>query len=179
MSRIYTIGHSSRSIEDFLSLLRAWAIRRLVDVRRYPGSRRFPHFARQALASSLSEAGIGYAHEPGLGGRRKAAASSPNGWWRNEQFRAYADHTATDEFRDALSRALARADDEPTALMCAEAVPWRCHRQLIADVLTAQGHEVRHILSPERADEHELSEAARTGPDGTLTWPADDQLELF
>lgn len=179
VSRIYTVGHSSRSIEEFLELLRAWEIARLVDVRRYPGSRRHPHFARQALHAHLAGVGIDYAHEAGLGGRREGLDSSPNGWWRNAQLRAYADHTASEEFREALARVLERAGGERTALMCAEAVPWRCHRQLIADVLAADGHEVRHLLALDREHGHTPSEAARRGPRGEIIWPASDQLGLF
>lgn len=179
MSRVYTVGHSSRSIEELVALLRAHGIGRVVDVRRYPGSRRFPHFAREALRAHLGEAGIAYEHVPELGGRRRPAEGSPNGWWENDSFRAYADHTATEEFARGLERLLAGADQSPTAVMCAEAVPWRCHRQLIADVLVARGHEVRHAMSTDRSDAHELGAGARPQPDGTVIWPATDQLDLF
>src|SRR5690606_39960551 len=131
-------------------ILRAHGIRRLVDVRRYPGSRRHPHFSREALERSLPADGIAYEHERDLGGRRAPAPDSVNDAWRSASFRAYADYLQTAEFEAALGRLLAGAD-VPTAIMCAEAVPWRCHRQLIADVLVARGHEVLDILSAERA----------------------------
>lgn len=178
MTVFYTIGHSTRSIEDFVSLLRAHGIDRLVDVRRYPGSRRFPHFGRDALAAHLEEAGIEYVHEPALGGRRKPDEPSRNTWWRNAQFRAYADYLATPEFEGALRTLIGRADEKPTAMMCAEAVHWRCHRQLVADVLVSRGHEVRHIASESKAIAHELNEHARE-EDGHLVYPADDQLDLL
>ena len=178
MTVFYTVGHSTRSIEDFVALLRAHGVERLVDVRRYPGSRRFPHFGRDALAARLADAGIEYVHEPALGGRRKPDEGSRNTWWRNAQFRAYADYLATDEFEEGLRTVTDGADDEPTVLMCAEAVHWRCHRQLVSDVLVARGHEVRHITSESKADLHVLNEHARV-EGGTLVYPADDQLDLL
>lgn len=180
---IFTVGHSTRTEEEFLDILRAHGIRRLVDVRRYPGSRRHPHFSRESLARTLPKRGIAYEHAPALGGRRTPAADSVNDAWRSASFRAYADHLDTPEFQDALAGVLARADELPTAIMCAEAVPWRCHRQLIADVLVARGHRVQNILSAARAEPHRLNEHARVGPDGTVTYPApppdDAQASLF
>lgn len=169
MARIYTIGHSTRSREELLELLREHHIARLVDVRRFPGSRRHPHFARQALSASLPAAGIEYAHEPGLGGYRKPRLDSPNTAWRAAGFRAYADHMDSDEFREVLGRLIDHAEEKATAIMCAEAVPWRCHRQLISDALVARGHEVVHILGPDKTDAHELNPNARL--------LADDRLE--
>jgi uncharacterized protein (DUF488 family) len=177
----YTLGHSTRTLAELLALLRERGVRTLVDVRRFPGSRRHRHFNREPLAAALGEAGIEYRHEPDLGGRRSARADSPNTAWRVEGFRAYADHMATPEFHAALDRLLGAETRRPAALLCAEAVPWRCHRQLIADALVAHGHAVRHILAPERTQEHELNPAARVLPGGRLVYPApgDDQLPLI
>ena len=143
---VYTIGHSTRTLDAFLGLLHREDIRHLADVRRFPGSRRHPHFASAALAVELRAAGVEYRHMPSLGGRRDPAPLSRNLGWRNASFRGYADHMATPEFQDALDELIAVAERVPTTVMCAEAVPWRCHRNLIADALIARGHEVRHIL---------------------------------
>jgi uncharacterized protein (DUF488 family) len=170
---LYTIGHSTLTESDFLTLLRAHAIECLIDVRRFPGSRRHPHFSAEHLRQFLPREGIVYVHEPDLGGRREARRDSPNGGWRNAAFRGYADHMATRAFTEALERVLERAGERTTALMCAEAVPWRCHRQLIADALLARGHEVRHITSATRADPHTLSAHARVGPTGDVSYPGE------
>jgi uncharacterized protein (DUF488 family) len=159
------------ALDDFLALLRGHGIERLVDVRRFPGSRRHPHFGAEPLERALAQAGIRYVHEPDLGGRRTASAASPNTAWRSASFRAYADYMATPAFRAALDRLLAHAAAGPTAIMCAEAVPWRCHRQLIADVLVARGHEVRHITTAARAEPHRLNPSAVVSVDGTVTYP--------
>lgn len=178
---IFTIGHSTREAAEFIALLRAHGVDRLVDVRRFPGSRRYPHFGAEPLAASLGEAGIDYQQLPELGGRRAAAPDSPNSGWRNAGFRGYADYMATAEFAAALDRLVALAAERPTAVMCAEAVPWRCHRRMIADALVAAGHEVRHILSETRADAHALHGMARRTPEGTLVYPAGGapQIGLF
>jgi len=180
---IHTIGHSTRSVEELIGLLRESGIRLLVDVRRYPGSRRHPQFGRDALAAALRAAGIEYVHEPDLGGRREPRPDSPNTAWRNSGFRGYADYMATPPFRAALERLVARGEEEPTAIMCAEAVPWQCHRRLIADALVARGIPVIHILGPERTESHELHPDARVGPDGTVSYPAGGegpaQADLF
>jgi uncharacterized protein (DUF488 family) len=180
---IFTVGHSTRTEEEFIDILRAHGIRRLVDVRRYPGSRRHPHFSRESLARTLPARGIAYEHAPALGGRRTPAADSVNTAWRSASFRAYADYMATPEFQAALAGVTAGADELTTAIMCAEAVPWRCHRQLIADTLIARGHDVQNILSATRAEPHRLNEHARTGADGAVTYPAptadDAQSSLF
>jgi uncharacterized protein (DUF488 family) len=170
--RLFTIGHSTRSGEEFMALLRAHGIGRLVDVRRYPGSRRYPHFSREHLSAALPREGVEYVHALELGGRRAPPPDSPNGAWRSASFRAYADHMASPEFQAWLARLERWAADASTAVMCAEAVPWRCHRQLIADALTARGVVVDHILSPGRADRHALNPHAVVGPDGRLTYPA-------
>lgn len=168
---LYTIGHSTREIDSFLDLLQEHGIRSLVDVRRFPGSRRHPHFGSEALRRSLEEAGIAYRHAPELGGRRKAAPDSPNTWWRSDSFRAYADYMGTDEFGDAFATVLAEARTRPTAIMCAEAVPWRCHRNLISDAAVAGGLHVVHILDRGNTQEHALNAAAQVQPGGVLTYP--------
>ena len=140
------------------------------DIRRYPGSRRYPHFSRESLAQSLP---ITYVHVPELGGRRKPLPDSPNTGWRNEQFRAYADYMATPEFAAALDMLL--DSDVRTAIMCAEAVPWRCHRLLISDALVARGVEVRHILGPAPAQPHVLTAGA---PSHLGAWPSSEMLAL-
>lgn len=176
---VYTIGHSTRPIEEFLGLLAAHRIAQLVDVRRYPASRRHPQYAQAALERSLGDAGIGYVHEVDLGGRRSPRPDSPNTGWRSASFRGYADHMDSEAFQRALARMVELARQSPTAVMCAEAVPWRCHRQLIADALVCRGHEVRHILSAGGADPHRLSPMARVSPDGRLCYPGEpEQLDL-
>ena len=162
--RIYTIGHSTRTLDELISLLWEHDIQRLADIRRYPGSRRYPHFSKESLAKSLP---IEYAHMPELGGRRKPLPDSPNTSWRNEQFRAYADYMATPEFAKALDTLL--ESDLATAIMCAEAVPWRCHRNLVADELTRRGHEVIHILGPGSSKKHEMNPNAHV-VDGHLEY---------
>ncbi len=167
---VYTIGHSTRRIEELLALLAEHRVELLVDVRRFPGSRRCPQFGRDALAASLAAAGLAYRHDEALGGRRRPVPDSPNTWWRSAGFRGYADHLATPEAAAALARLAAEAGDRCVAIMCAEAVPWRCHRQLIADALVSRGIEVRHILAPGRAERHTLNAAARVSGEG-LTYP--------
>jgi len=169
---VLTIGHSTRTLAELLGLLAEFEATTLVDVRRYPGSRRYPHFGGPALARSLAGAGIGYVHEPDLGGRRDPSPASVNTAWRVAAFRGYADHMASAEFRAGLERVLALAETARPVIMCAEAVPWRCHRQLIADALVSRGVAVRHILGPGQERAHELNPRARPGPDGVLVYPA-------
>jgi uncharacterized protein (DUF488 family) len=192
---IFTIGHSTREADDFVALLRHHGVDLLVDVRRYPGSRRYPHFNREALAERLAADGIAYRHAPDLGGRRVGPSAdaagdspgradspghgpspgrddSPNRGWRNASFRAYADYMATPLFRAALDQLLDDAGNRTVAIMCAEAVPWRCHRNLISDALVARDVEARHILSDDAPSRHELNPMARLGPQGTVTYPA-------
>ena len=169
---IYTIGHSTRELGEFLGLLAAHRVMQVVDVRRYPASRRHPQFARDALAAALQESGVGYHHEPALGGRRAARRDSANTAWRSAGFRGYADYMETPAFEDALARLRELARARPTAILCAEAVPWRCHRQLIADALVARGEEVGHILDVTRVDPHRLSAHAQMLPGGRLRYPA-------
>jgi uncharacterized protein (DUF488 family) len=172
---VFTIGHSTRSLDEFVALLRENAIERLADIRRYPGSRRYPHFSRESLSLSLPEHGIEYVHVPELGGRRKPLEDSPNMAWRNEQFRAYADHMGTDEFRDAVDALL--ASPKVTTVMCAEAVPWRCHRNILADDLVRRGIEVVHIVGPGSNKRHELNPHARIEK-GRVIYPRIIQLPL-
>lgn len=143
---LYTVGHSTRTLERLVELLHREGVRRVVDVRRFPMSRRLPHFNREALAASLGEHGIGYVHMEALGGRRENGDHLPPTGWRVGGFNAYAHYTQTASFRAALDRVLSLARERPTTVMCAEAVPWRCHRNLIADAATARGCEVRHIM---------------------------------
>jgi uncharacterized protein (DUF488 family) len=166
--RIYSIGHSTRELDAFVALLRENGIERLADIRRYPGSRRYPHFSRESLAASLPQLGIAYVHMPELGGRRKPLPDSRNMAWRNEQFRAYADHMVSAEFREAIDRLLG---DRVTAYMCAEAVPWRCHRNLVSDELVRRGIEVIHILGPGQTQRHTMNEHAVIEGDH-LVYPA-------
>jgi len=145
--RIWTIGHSTRSADEFVALLRAAGITGLADVRTIPKSRRHPHFAREALAARLAEEGIEYRHFPALGGLRKPRADSPNGAWRNDSFRGYADHMSTPGFSSAVDELLEFGRRRHVAVMCAEAVWWQCHRMLLSDALTARGIDVQHIRS--------------------------------
>lgn len=181
MPLVFTVGHSTRSIEELLALLTGHGIEVLVDVRRYPGSRRHPQFSRDSLARSLEEAGIRYVHEPDLGGRRAAHPDSPHTAWRVDAFRGYADHMETPEFKAALERLMRLGDSHAVVILCAEAVPWRCHRRLISDALVARGVEVRHILGAGRTDPHELDSNARVESGGRIVYsgPAGDQGSLF
>ena len=158
---VWTIGHSTRPIDEFVSALQSFSIGALVDVRTYPGSRRYPQFNKPNLAASLAEVEIDYRHAPELGGRRRAKPDSINMAWRNEMFRGYADHMESEEFRDGIEGLLTLARERRTAIMCAEAVWWKCHRSLIADYLKAKGVKVLHIAGEEKAAEHPFTSAAR------------------
>lgn len=160
-ARVFTIGHSTRTLEQFLGLLKREGASHLVDVRAFPASARYPHFNKQNLEQTLPERGIRYTHFPALGGRRKVRRDSHNTLWRNAGFRGYADYMETREFDEALDALLDAAREEPTAIMCAEAVPWRCHRSLIADALLARGIEVADILTTKAAKPHTLTSFAR------------------
>lgn len=159
--RIFTVGHSNRPLDAFLAILAAHGVVRVADVRRYPGSRRWPHFSAAALAESLPAAGIDYLGMPELGGRRKPRPDSPHTAWRVEAFRGYADYMDTPEFRAALEKLEDLARPRPTAILCAEALPWQCHRSLIGDALIARGWEVREILSEREARVKKLPDFAR------------------
>ena len=167
---IYTVGHSTRPIEEFVGLLKAHGIRRVVDVRTIPKSRRNPQFGQESLRASLAAAAIEYTHMPELGGLRRARADSPNAGWRNASFRGYADYMQTPEFARALEALIALAANERIAVMCAEAVPWRCHHSLIADALLVRGIPSEDIASATKTAPHRLTPFARvTGT--ALTYP--------
>lgn len=169
---IYTIGHSNRDAATFLALLQAQGVTAVADVRRFPGSRKHPHFGQEALAADLAAVGIAYHYLPLLGGRRRVTREpSPNDAWHNPSFRAYADYMQTPEFLTGLEALLALAAERPLSVMCSEAVPWRCHRSLIADALVIRGVTVLDIFSLTRATPHRLTSFARV--DGThLTYPS-------
>lgn len=158
---LYTVGHSTRSLEEFVSLLKHHGVRTVADVRRYPGSRKHPHFNEPSLARSLPDAGLDYVPFPALGGRRGTSPGSPNTGWRNEGFRGYADHMQTPQFEEGVARLSELAGGTPTAIMCAEAVPWRCHRSLIADAMLVRGWEVLDIVSHSTPAPHKLTPFAR------------------
>jgi uncharacterized protein (DUF488 family) len=167
---VYSIGHSTRPLDEFLGLLRAHGVTHVVDTRTVPRSRRNPQYNREALPEALRPAGIGYAHVPGLGGLRRPRRDSVNTAWRNAGFRGYADYMQTPEFAESLQALIALAARAQVAVMCAEAVPWRCHRSLIADALTVRQVPVEHILDGGR-HHHRLTPWARV--DGVrLTYPA-------
>ena len=193
--RIWTIGHSTRTIDEFISLLKANEINLLADVRTWPGSKRYPHFNKDALATSLSEQGIRYEHSPELGGKRKSKPDSRNTAWRNASFRGYADYMETEQFQNGIERLLniagqgaatwavaeKRYDGSEAvtpcaiAIMCAEAVWWRCHRSLIADCLKARGVEVLHVLGATKVDPHPYTPAARI-VNGELSYETESLL---
>jgi|SRR5919106_3629415 uncharacterized protein (DUF488 family) len=193
--RIWTIGHSTRTIDKFISLLKENEIKLVADVRMFPGSKRYPQFGREALAKSLGESGIRYEHLPELGGRRKAKTDSRNTAWRNASFRGYADYMETEQFEKGIERLLnvavqgaaawaaAELKDDgweavtpwDIAIMCAEAVWWRCHRSLISDYLKARGIEVLHILDANKVEPHPYTSAARI-VNGKLSYEAESSL---
>lgn len=169
---VWTVGHSTRPFDLFLALLSANRIETVADVRRYPGSRRWPQFSRNALSDALEAHGIAYQWLPDLGGRRDPSAASVNTGWRNKAFRGYADYMESSEFADGLASLTSAALGSRTAIMCAEAVWWRCHRGLIADVLRWLGFDVWHIMSAESAELHPYTPPARI-VDGRLSYAAD------
>ena len=167
---VFTVGHSTRAIDDFVALLRAYGVAQVADVRTVPRSRHNPQFNADALAESLAAAGIAYVPMPSLGGLRHPRKDSENGGWRNEGFRGYADYMQTEGFRAAVEDLVRLGAQAPTAIMCAEAVPWRCHRSLVADALAVRGIPVVEILSPTDWRLHKLTPFARV--DGTaITYP--------
>jgi uncharacterized protein (DUF488 family) len=176
---LYTIGHSTRSLDELVDLLREHGITLLADVRTAPGSRRMPHFTKAALAVDLPARGVQYAHLPELGGLRRPRPDSPNAGWRNESFRGYADHMADPDFVAGLEHLVEWGRDRDVAFMCAEAVPWRCHRSLIADALLVRGIGVTHIVGPGRTQPAALTPFAHVGG-GQVTYPGpvQGQLEL-
>ncbi len=168
-AELWTVGHSTLSPDVFLALLTGHGITALADIRRFPASRRYPHFNAPALAALLAEAGVVYLPFPDLGGRRQPRPDSANTAWRNASFRGYADYMETEEFRTAAERLAATARERRTAIMCAEAVWWRCHRALIADAFKASGTLVHHIMGPGKAETHPYTGAARI-EEGWLTY---------
>ena len=169
---LFTIGHSTRTLEELAELLRGAGVTLVVDVRRFPGSRRHPQFGRERLAAGLATAGIGYRHEPALGGRRPPRSDSPNTAWRNEQLRGYADHMASAEFAAGLAALQATAAAQPTAVLCAEADPRHCHRQLLADAMEAAAWEVVHLLAGGARERHRRHPQLRVDAQGGLSYPA-------
>ena len=158
---IWTIGHSTLAIDQFLAVLSSFEIQLLVDVRSFPASRRYPHFNKENLRVSLRSAGIDYEHMPELGGRRKTRPDSQNVAWRNASFRGYADYMETSAFREGIDGLLELASERRTTIMCAEAVWWRCHRSLISDSLKVSGVNVTHILGVGKSEEHPYTSAAQ------------------
>ena len=169
----FTVGHSTRPLAEFIELLQAHGVAYLLDVRTVPRSRHNPQFNTDSLPAALEIAGISYTHIPGLGGFRRTSPSSPNGGWRNTSFRGYADYMQTPEFAANLATLLKMVKKEKVALMCAEAVPWRCHRSLIADALVIRGIRVDEISSKTRSQTHALTSFARV-KGTTITYPPPD-----
>jgi uncharacterized protein (DUF488 family) len=175
--KLFTIGHSTRTPEEFLAILKAHQIKMLVDVRTVPRSRRVPQFNTENLSETLPRHHIQYLHLPALGGLRKARPDSLNTGWRNDSFRGYADYMQTPQFESGLNELMAVAEKQATAIMCAEAVPWRCHRSLIADALLVRGWEVLDLFSEQSAKPHKLTDFAKV--EGTqVTYPS-AQPQLF
>jgi uncharacterized protein (DUF488 family) len=173
--RVWTVGHSTHSIDAFVALLVAHDIAQVADIRTVPKSRRHPHFHIDALARSLPERGLAYVHLPRLGGWRRADEESPNRAWLNPSFRAYADYAMGDEFAGGLAQLRQLSHARRTAMMCSEALWWRCHRRLIADRLVVAGDTVCHIGSTGAAAEHRLTPFATVGSSGQITYPAASQ----
>lgn len=175
---IFTVGHSTHPIDEFIAILKNYGIEQLADVRTVPKSRHVPQYNSDALAASLGEQGIAYVHMKALGGLRHAKKDSVNSGWRNASFRGYADYMATDEFAQGVDRLIDLAKVKRTVIMCAEAVPWRCHRSLIGDALLARGIAAEDIMSATSSRAHKLTEFARV--DGQqITYPPDKNLDLF
>ena len=176
MRTLYTIGHSTRPIEVFISLLRQHGIARLVDIRTIPKSRHNPQYQQDALESHLTKAGIEYVYQKELGGLRHHTNSTANDGWHNASFRNYADYMQTDEFDVGLQRLLTLSKDKTTAIMCAEAVPWRCHRSLVSDALVVRGVPVREIISDTSVRDHTLTQFAVVHGT-TITYPKSPESE--
>jgi uncharacterized protein (DUF488 family) len=174
---VFTVGHSTRPVHDFVALLKANAVAMVADVRRFPASRRHPQFAREALAAALGSAGIAYEWLPELGGRRVPSADSHNTAWHNQGFRGYADYMETQAFRLGIARLMDLARHQPTAYMCAEHAWQQCHRGLISDYLKAAGWNVVHILAGGKTEPHPFTQPARV-VDGALTYAPQGELDL-
>lgn len=162
MNEIWTIGHSTRSEEEFIEILKSQGIEALADVRAFPGSRKYPHFNSENLRDELNRHEIDYIHIPGLGGRRRPVPGSPHSAWKNEAFRGYADYMDTDGFREGINSLISLALDKRTCYMCSEAVWWRCHRALISDFLKNAGWKVMHIFDRNKTEEHPYTSPARS-----------------
>lgn len=175
---IYTVGHSTHTLDELVEMLRGHGVERLIDIRTIPRSRHNPQFNRETLSEALHNRRIGYRHMKSLGGLRHPRPDSINAAWRNASFRGFADYMQTPEFTDALEKLIELAAEKPTAIMCAEAVPWRCHRSLIADALIARGYEVRDIMSSTSAKPHELSSFAKVR-DQQVTYPGEGQMSFL
>jgi uncharacterized protein (DUF488 family) len=174
-SEIWTVGHSNKTLEAFLGLVHSHRIEVVADVRRFPGSRRHPQFNSEQLSPALAKAGVNYLHIPELGGRREVRKDSVNTAWKNESFRGYADFMDTEEFHSGIRRLLKTSAQKRTAIMCAEALWWQCHRSLIADFLKCEGVKVWHISSETKVEEHPLTSPARI-VNGTLTYTAPETV---
>jgi uncharacterized protein (DUF488 family) len=173
--RFFTIGHSTRSIDEFVNLLRDAEVRLVVDVRTVPRSRTNPQYNADTLPNTLSEFQIGYEHSPALGGLRPRSREVPpevNGFWQNQSFHNYADYALSDDFRAGFDKIRQLGPATQCVIMCAEAVWWRCHRRIITDYLIAAGENVFHILGPGHVDQARMTEGAKPGPNGTVTYPA-------
>ncbi|MFZ0883027.1 MAG: DUF488 domain-containing protein [Candidatus Acidiferrales bacterium] len=173
---IFTVGHSTRPLEEFIELLKAHGVQRVIDIRSIPRSRHDPQFNRETLGPSLRAAKIAYVHLKKLGGLRHAKADSKNLGWHNASFRGFADYMQTQEFQEGLERALKLTTTKPSALMCAEAVPWRCHRSLVADALVVRGVPVEDIMNASRAQPHRLTPFARVRGK-QITYPTDEPVK--
>jgi uncharacterized protein (DUF488 family) len=175
---VWTVGHSRHTFEDFVAILKSFQIQSVADVRRFAVSKRFPHFSQMQLFKSLAVLGIEYEDFGDLGGRRRPLPDSPNSLWRNESFRGYADFMLTPKFQENIDRLMAVASARRTAIMCAEALWWRCHRALISDYLKAAGVKVTHIIDVEKTQEHPYTSAARIS-DGKLTYTPEQTALLL
>lgn len=164
---VWTIGHSTRTLDEFLEMLRVNGIERLLDIRAFPGSRRYPHFNKEYMQETFPEQGIDYRHLPGLGGRRKPERDSPNTAWRHPSFRGYADYMQTPAFKLEIEKLEELARDKRTAYMCSEAPWWKCHRALVSDYLKVHGWKVLHIMEKGKTTEHPFTSPARASQ-GTL-----------
>ena len=175
---VFTVGHSTHTLEEFVGLLGVHEVRALVDVRSTPKSRRMPHFSKESLAQTLPERGIDYLHLPELGGWRRPVRGSPNSGWTSKGFQGYADHMETEEFQAALDRLISLAGERRTAYMCAEGLWWRCHRRLLSDALLVRGWTVCHIDPAGELHEHRLPEFAVVDEDRLTYPPAQRSLNL-
>ena len=172
---IYTIGHSTRTEEEFIAILRSFKVELVADIRSYPGSKRYPHFNKENLQQSLSAQNIIYEHYPELGGRKKPAKDSTNTAWKNDAFRGYADYMETDEFKNGIRHLEEQASRYTTAYMCSEAVWWRCHRSLVSDHLKWKGWKVLHIMGENKSEEHPYTSPAKI-IDGKLSYQKEQTL---